>query len=234
MMMHWYQESVDFVCLWLEHERYWHVSRLSAMLRKDSNLFNPKWLEDPSNNALAVEYARQDAEVLDGFGKHMVIGYEKDDMTHGDLLSWISVQARAGRRVICVDPVTALDTAGGKVFELDRDLVMGSKKIACRYNCSILFVSHPRGKVIGKHVDIDDIAGGRAYGKFSQCVIWIRQLTERKPVTLDTPCGIASSVPINAIWHVLKVSNGPGASRGIGFNWVGSELHWKEEGVIQK
>jgi len=232
-MMHWEELGVDYVCLWLEHERYWHLSRLSAMIRRDSNLFNPRWLEDAENNALARSFAVEDASILEGIGRRMVIGYEQSDMTHSDLLAWIGAQARSGRRVICVDPVTALDTKGGKVFELDRDLVMGVKRIASKYNCSILFVSHPRGKVARGAVDIDDIAGGRAYGKFSQCVIWIEQLKKVKEFRVQfSGCLMSDTAELNAVWHVLKVSNGPGARLGIGFNWIKSELRWKEVGAI--
>jgi len=232
-ILHWHELGVEYVVMMREHARWWHLGRLSAMLRRDARLFNPKWLEAPENNAEAVRIAREDASVLEAIGSRMVIACDNSDMTHASLLEWINEQAQAGKRVICVDPVTALDTKGGKVFELDRDLVTGSKAIACKYNCSVLFVSHPRGRIVGKLIDIDDIAGGRAYGKFSQCVIWLEQLKKKKKESrIHTAYGVAESIEHNAIWHILKVSNGPGAKFGIGFNWIKDELRWAEQGLI--
>ena len=228
--LHWHEIGVAFAIMQMEHPLWWHLLRLVAIVNRDARLVDLEWLERESSWAHVDGLMAKDRDLVDAIGGSMTIAYDNPDQDHADLLLWIDGCAKAGKRVICVDPVTALNTKGGNIWELDKALVMGSKKVATEHNCSILFVTHPRGST-GRLVTLDDIAGGRSYGNFSQCAIWIDFLAKKKEFELKGACG-AGKIECDAVFRVFKTSQGRGCRKGVGFNWVPDELRWAEQGEI--
>jgi len=228
-MIHWHSLGVKFACYMLEQSEEYHVGRLCAQLHGDSNLNSMKWIAASASNAdYALSCAEKVGPQLDAIGSCITI--PPGGVCHSDVMSWIEARAKAGVRVMAIDPITAVDPVKN-IWEADRELVFTVKKLCDKYACSVIFVTHPRGGASGV-LNADSMAGGQAYGRFSQCVLWITFLKKAKDHTIKSPVGSAS-ISINAIIHVVKASNGPGARHGIGFNWLGRELRWAEQGEIR-
>ena len=227
-MIHWHSLGYKFACFMLEQSEEYHVGRLCAQLHGDANLNSLKWISQSAENAdHAVACAESVGVQLNEIGSAITV--PSGSICHSDVMSWVTAKAESGVRVMAIDPITAVDPVKN-IWEADRELVFGIKKLCDKHGCSVIFVTHPRGGS-SSLLNADSMAGGQAYGRFSQCVLWITFAKKPKNEVCRTPCG-SVSVPVNAIVHVVKASNGPGSRHGIGFNWVGHKLQWSEQGEL--
>ena len=111
----------------------------------------------------------------------------------------------------------------------DSKFVTSAKTIARDYETSIVLVSHPK-KCRSKKVVL---AGGAAYQRFAQTIIWIEHLPESRKEKIKTPCG-NPEIEVNRIVHLCKVRNGPGHGLRLGYNFDSSTLCMNEEGIVIK
>src|SRR5262249_31983667 len=153
-------------------------------------------------------------------------------LKHVELLAWVRQQAEAGCRIICVDPVTALE-ASEKPWIDDLKFVMEAKAIAARHGCSLVLVTHPRIRRSKGGSPLDDLAGGAAYVRFAQTVLWVNAYPQGKTFRWKEPMRIGKGEANRSV-KIAKARNGAGGGLEVVFRFDGSTLRFSEVGVVTK
>jgi hypothetical protein len=142
-----------------------------------------------------------------------------------DLAAWIEAEAKAGRRAIIVDPVSAA-VRKGQPWVADPAFVRRVKRAAIDHECSIILVTHlVKG---GEEGTPDKVAGSAAYGRFSDCVLQtIRH--DQKASTVKSPLGRMETEHNQTIF--IEKARAPGTGLRLAFGLT-SGLTFEEHGVI--
>jgi hypothetical protein len=145
-----------------------------------------------------------------------------------EIAEWIGRQAAGGKRIIAVDPITAA-AQGAKPWIEDLEFLLAAKKHMRQHSASLILVTHPRPGA--KRAGPDDMAGGRAYARFTQTILWIRTLYPPEDRQVKTALGPAN-YPVNRLVRVAKARNSFGAGMEFGFDFEGRTLRLSERGLI--
>jgi hypothetical protein len=141
-------------------------------------------------------------------------------------------QCEAGAKVLGVDPITAIYTGDSRSVE-DTAFVTQAAAILNRYGARLVIVTHPRGGGNGKRpASSDDLAGGRAFSRLTQCVLWVHVHKPAKDFFCKDLFGEAF-VKCNRSIFIAKSRNGPGGGLTIAFN-LGTNVRFTEHGIVQR
>lgn len=215
-------------CFMLEDDRNYHMKRCLAQIANNSHLTNEEWIKDHPNETRDAYTSYGDAM------KQLERAISDAPDTTPDykqINEWLAKKAETNR-INIIDPVTAID-AGKDVWATDRDFMAASKGVLRKHLASMILVTHSRtGNTKGT---IDDIAGGRAFGRFAQCVVWIKRFEPAKPVIVKNPLSqLEDHVEIDREIRILKARNAIGQGRGVGYKFDTDTLKFRELGLILK
>jgi RecA-family ATPase len=228
-VLHWQAKGVKVALYELEEDCPFWLARALAMLAGRSGLTDPDWVRQNPAAARAA-YDTHRAE-LDAFARRLSVAGDKQ-LSHPELLAWIRQQAEAGCRVIAVDPVTAL-AGGDKPWLDDLKFMMEAKAIAARHGCSLLLVTHPRISRAKNNSPLDNLAGGAAYARFAQTVLWVNSHPHGKRLRWKTMAGDFSG-PANRSVKIPKARNAAGGGLEVAFDFDGGTLRFRELGMVIK
>jgi hypothetical protein len=204
----------------LEDQEAVHLQRALVQAAGKPELFDPKWVQahpDESRELLATHRS-----ALDQIGAALTAEGDKE-ISRADLLAWAEARAKAGARVVIIDPVTAAKTER-EPWAADAIFVTGIKAIARKYQCSVIVTLHPRTTTKGP--TLGGMAGGAAYPRFSHTVIWLTSHTRKA-----MPTG-AGSVEGNRMMAVLKARNGKGTGLHVGMDLQGHNMRLADLGLV--
>ena len=139
--------------------------------------------------------------------------------------------AQAGNRIIVVDPVPAAATSEAPWID-DLQFMIRIKRAVREHQCSIVLVTHPR-KGRQQATRLDDVAGGSAYTRFSQTVLWIEDHEPPRNVTVRERWG-AVDHQINRTANICKSRNGRGGGLKLAYQFNAANVRFEELGVIVK
>ena len=223
---HWIRSGIDACAYMLEGNRSDHLHRLLAQLDENSNLFDLEWIEE--NPKEAEEALERHFAWMNVVG-HQIEVAPLGSLTYDDVVDWITYKAREGKRVICVDPITAARKLAPP-WIADEQILGQMKSVADRYKMSIVFVTHPTKEYADPA--LSSISGGAAVERFIDGALWLQKI-ESKDVTVRGACG-RHEAKIDRILHLLKVRNGRGGGYKIGFQFDPTCLMLAEQGVLLK
>lgn len=209
-----------------------HLARLQAQLDGNADLTDPDWIRENASEARA-SYQRHRAE-LDGFARRLTAEQDKAP-TLADLAAWAQREAAAGARVVAIDPVTAAEPTQ-QPWVADRQFVMTLRVLARKHDCSLVVVTHPKTGAASKGMaPLDALAGGAAYPRHSETVLWLKRHDEPQ----SSQVAVAGSEMTAAAQHnrtlrLGKTRNGPGAGLALAYQFDPRTLTFREEGVIRK
>ena len=152
------------------------------------------------------------------------------DMTLQAVYDWISARVAEGCRIVAVDPITAAATSA-RPWEADQQFVTRCKTLASRSGASIVLVTHPRGLAANAPPDADSMAGGRAYGRFTDCCLWLQSHNPPKEGKIRTALG-DTDMEYDRTLTLTKTRDGNGQGLSIAFKWHGDRLSLTELGAI--
>ncbi len=145
--------------------------------------------------------------------------------TLDDLAAWVEEQAKAGRRAIIIDPVSAA-VRKGQPWVADPAFVRRVKRAAIDHECSIILVTHlVKGADEGTP---DKVAGSAAYGRFSDCVLQIMRHDKKTSLT-KSPLGRMKIGHNQTIF--IEKARAPGTGLRLAFNLTAG-LTFEEHGII--
>ncbi|GAG55060.1 unnamed protein product, partial [marine sediment metagenome] len=225
---YWYEQGINLALYELEEDRAYHLNRALAQRIKNSQLLKPDWVRQ--NPSQVREAFNKNRDFLEGFGCSISDAPDKQ-LTIDGLASWAEDRAKDGCRIIAADPVTMLQQERDTWLQ-DAALMERMKTIARQYACSIILVTHPK-KGRKKAVGLDELAGGTAYTRFSQSVLWIQHHSKPEKSMVWTPCG-RETITHNKTISILKSRNAPGAGKKLAFDFCGDSFCLNEKGIILK
>jgi hypothetical protein len=226
----WHANGFATAVYELEEDRAYHLNRLLAQLAKCAKLTDCDWVkENPQESRDALAEHRS---VIADMGR-CIYSAPDEQLTLDALAAWVRQMASAGKRVIVIDPITAAAVSDRPWID-DLKFLMEVKTIVRQHGASLVLATHPRkGKRSG--ATLHDLAGGAAYQRFSQTVLWLVRHDHPERMIVHKPCGIGfSDVPemIDRTLQLHKTRNAAGAGGEIGMEFDGTSLTFKEHGLI--
>ena len=226
-MLRWHQAGIPVAMLHLEKGRKFHMIRALAQLARCSDVTSDYWQNLNPDRAKAI--AEQFRGELHSFGENV---WDDPDgsITLDKIRAWIDARAQAGARIIGVDPITAAGQ-GDKSWDADRRFVIACQAIAGRTGSSVVLVTHPRGEKGAP--SLDSMAGGRAFGRMSDVVLWLKAYNPPEPATIMHGLGDMQE-EINRSVALFKTRNGAGQGISIALDFNPDTLLFSEVGRIRK
>ncbi len=222
---YWHEHNIKVAIYELEESQSFHLSRSLAQLSGCSNLTDPDWIRD--NAKQSRELFQKHEKFLDGFGSCIFASPNKQP-TLPEVAVWIEARAKAGVRIVCIDPITATSHTSRQSWEEDGAFLSSVKRTADAYGCSILLITHPTKTMVLP--DVNTLAGGSAYSRFSQTILWLESHND-KTHKVRTACG-STEITHNRSLHLLKVRNGKGQGVRLAFDFDTESLTLHEKGTI--
>lgn len=232
VVSHLVETGEKVAILVLEEDRTYHLRRVVASRSRCPRFNDPAWVrENPDEAEAMVESCRGH---IDALGR-CVSDWKGEPPTLDDVAEWVDAQAVAGKRVIVVDPITAVGCMTTRSWEEERAFVMRAKAIAATHECSIVLVTHPKPGAKGRGDLIESMAGSQAYPRFASCILWLMHLPEGRTVvarkrTIGGP--LDQAVEPDRLMVVVKARNGPGTGSRIAYRFGGNGLCFEELGVV--
>ena len=221
LMWFWHHQGVKSCARLFEDSGYVHMARLLALMTGKGGHTDDAWIRE--NRPMIEQHLAQHGKDLKALGARIVA--ETDDLWSADqLVAWAELSAKAGNRVLMIDPITAIKQ-GKEPWLQDFELAMRLKIVAKKYECSIIITTHPRGSA--KEPNLSMMSGGVAWPRFSHTVLWLEM--HRAPKQVRLWGGEVSAV--NRSMHILKCRHGKGAGVTIGLNF-GEDVRFCEVGVL--
>ncbi len=223
----WHNAGEKIALYEMEEDREFHLLRALAQRVQSNKILDPEWVvEHPK---WALEEWESEKPFLDSFGR-TITQIPTKGITRDGLTKWVAERAKAGCRIIIIDPITA--TTSPKPWEDDLKFLMDTKEIIRKYGASLILVTHPR-KGRKNSITLDDMAGGAACSRFTAVMLW-----------LDAHKGIKTAVMfgreenrnarINRSVHLIKTRNARGSGLILGFMFDPDTMCFTEEGIILK
>ena len=225
--IYWFLNGVRVAVWELEEDRAFHLSRCLAQKSGIAELTDPDWIKD--NPEKARETFKEHEAFLEGFGA-CIHASPDTQPTLEQLAKWVRDRAKAGCRIIAIDPITAAAHKGRDVWAEDSAFLNNIKRTAVDHRCSIVLVTHPVKAV--SFPDVTQLAGGAAYQRFAQTILWLES-HDPKASTVKTACG-TTEIEHNRTVHILKARNGKGQGVKLACNFKPESLTLNEIGIIVK
>lgn len=227
-MWNWHLNGLPVALYELEEDRDYHMLRALAQMAECANFTDDDWVRQNPDDIREM-YAKLEP-LLESFARRITDAPDRI-ISLAELECWVESRFKAGCQVVGIDPITAAATSD-KPWQDDQKFILNTKKLARDYGARLVVVTHPRkdrGKAKG--TTMDDMAGGAAYQRFSQTVLWLKRHEQRKKVAVATAMGTLRQI-INRSLLVKKARNGAGAGAEIGFDFDGGNLRFVERGIV--
>lgn len=210
----------------LEDSKGFHLMRLLALKTELPGLTNPDWIAAHASIAEAAhaenaDWLRRIGRAIDADGGGQV--------TYDSLICWALRRARAGCKLLIIDPATAVQHQTRQSWNEDNVFLQNVKRIGVDYGVAVLLVTHP-AKTTPKP-EMQSLAGGAAFSRFSQTIIWLDAHGPRES-NVKYSVG-AMDTPHNRTIHLLKTRLGKGHGLRIAATFTDT-LHLIEHGIIVK
>jgi len=226
---YWHSIGIPVAVTMLEESRAWHLTRALAQRAESSALLDDAWIH--ANADESRQAFEEHRDFLDSFGR-VIHAESSQQLDLKSLGEWVQAKAERGCRVIVVDPVTMADTGPGNSWDADKGFVKACKHAAESCGASVLLVTHPKKRgPKDRGIGLDALAGGTAYVRFSQCVLWLQKHKPPQATRIVGSCGTFGA-ELNRTLHICKARNGTGGGMGIGFEFSGETLLFAEQGLI--
>jgi hypothetical protein len=198
-----------------------HLARCLAQMTRNGNHTDDVWMRDnPERVRIDTAQHLDDLRSID-----RCIQVEKDDeWSAEEVLEWAENHAKAGARVLMLDPITAIKPSKEPWLQ-DFRVCMGLKRIAKEYQLSVIVTTHPRSST--KEPSMTGMAGGTAWSRFAHTVLWLTAYSTPWKVRLAN----GEPTAINRAVHILKCRYGRGSGVVIGVNF-GHAVQHEEAGIL--
>lgn len=226
-MIYWHDQNIPWAVYEMEEDRNYHLIRALAQRAYKADLLDDVWVRENPEEVRKIY--TDNADWLNDFGKHIWSAPDRE-ATLDELLNWAELRARENYRVVIIDPITAAATTA-RPWEADKGFLFSAKVMVRKYGISLVLVTHPK-KGAKQTIGIDVLAGGAAYARFTQTVIWLEHIYPSQEVYCTCSAG-TSPVEINRKVHIAKARNGSGHGASLGFTFDHDQLRFIEHGEIK-
>jgi len=225
--MTWFEQDITFAYLGLEEDRTYCLERIQAIREENIELLNPEWVKEHGNDKRVADERHE--SYLNAIAQSL-FDAPNEAMSLREVAEWVRRRAAERRRIIVVDPVTAVAPVKD-CYIADRQFVTEVKTTARLTNATIILATHRRKG--GTGFGLDDLCGGAAYSQLTQCIVWVEPHRPPKEVTALSPAG-RSHATINLTMHIAKARKAPGAGKSIGICIDWPRATFGEAGIVLK
>ncbi len=226
----WLELGADTSVFFIEKDRVFHTHRLLAQLEGDGRFVDYEWLPTPEAKPIIDAAMERHTDLINSIGRH-IFSAPLERVTLDSLLGWVRQEASAGRRIIVIDPITAV-SAGDARWTKDEDFIMEAQAIMTAHGSSLVIVTHAKKGNRPAAPTIHDIAGGAAYGRFADSAIWMQKIQKPRRVVYKTIFG-STTGNITTFFNIQKARNSRGQYNEIAFLFD-HRLKFAEQGIVQK
>jgi hypothetical protein len=230
-LSHWHANGFRPAFFFAEKNRTFYMRRLLAQLSGLGGIVNLDWVK--SNPSIARAAFEEHKSHLDELGK-FVWQKPRGKLTLDLMLGWIRDRAKDGHRVIVIDPITAVDP-GAERWSKESDFVQATQDLMDEFAVSIMLTTHPKqssGRVGGTSSG-HDAAGGAAYFRFVDTMIWLTRSKKPRRCEVNHPIGGTCIVTASNFARLLKTRDSYGANWELAYSF-GQKLTFSEHGVVVK
>ena len=222
----WLANDVKASVFELEEDCDYHITRALAQRAGIAGLTDDEWVRNHAEEARQA--LTKHADFLNVFGRCIHASPETQP-TLEQLAAWVRERAKAGDRVIAIDPVTAARRTGDP-WNVDNSFLSEVKRTAVDHGCSIAMITHPTKAMT--FPDMNQLAGSAAYARLAQAIVWLESHDDKESrvwMGVDT-----TELSHNRTLHILKARNGRGMGLKLAFQFESENLMLKELGLIMK
>lgn len=228
-MIHWHNAGVKFACYMLEDSLPEYQLRILAQISGHPDVTDDTWVR---GNA---DFARQLNETftdhIEAISRRIETAGEKHP-TVDELAAWVESKSIAGNEILIIDPITYADFSD-RPWADDKRFMHSVRWALKNSGARLILVTHPRkasagGKTTGA---LDDMAGGTAYPRHAQTVLWVHRKDPPEDVNIVTPGAPTVSREVDRVVRISKARNGKGTGCSIGFQF--EKLRFSEQGLIE-
>jgi hypothetical protein len=207
------QHDVPASVLMLENSPSLALRRAMGQISGVGSVTYDDWCaENPERLRTITQAAQPELQALE---RAVYALPEGTDPTPDAILAWLQHQLETGARVCILDPITAMQTGEKAVHAEHSRFIWSAKRLIEKHKAALVIVTHPAGRPAnGKTFSMDDLAGGKAFQRFSQTIAFLHA---QKPTAtrVATDMGV-TSMQVNRALYLWKNNLG----RGI----IGTEL----------
>lgn len=225
--LHWLGAAVDFAMLALEGDRESHLLRALGQLTAVSDVTDPTWTRAHAEEVRAM--LDRHSDTLWELARHWILATGARVDSQEQAAAWAEREARSGRRILVIDPVTVL-TRAGNPWESDQRFVKKLKATAVQYGTTIICVTHPQRGVTSPARE--NLAGGAVWERHSDTIL-VLQAHDERTSHIRTVCGTVEDRH-NRTLRIEKARHGKGTGLAIALKFDGRTLMTSEVGVIKK
>lgn len=227
----WQDRGIKVALYELEEDLPFWLNRALALVAQCGAVTDPNWINQHADDTR--EMFIKSKPTLDRLAEVITCAPEKG-CSLPELADWIEEKAKAGNRIICADPLTAA-TVKGSPWIAAEEFMLRAKRSAVKHGASLVLTSHGRKGAVGLKTppDLDTLAGGAAYGRFSSTAIWL-EACEEEAATIIRNDGELEQQLVNRRLRLLKVRNGRGSLMSIGTSFRSESLLMHERGILAR
>ena len=231
-MIHWHQQGIKVAYYMLEDSQPEYLLRILAQVGAASDLTDDSWVR-AHPDIVAVKFGEHE-NLISELDRRITTCGDKHP-TVDDLATWVEQKCSEGCQVIGIDPITYADFSE-RPWQDDKRFMHRVRWSLKNSGARLIIVTHPRkasagGKSTG---GLDDLAGGTAYPRHSQTVLWVHRKDPPEQLKVNGhgwPC--AQEVECDRVIKISKARNGKGTGTSIGFVFDKSSLRFSEQGLIE-
>ena len=227
--IYWFDHQIPMAIFELEEDKTYYMHRWAAMILRDSRMVDDQWIKANPDEALHnFDIIRSKLDALEACLTDS--GEQQITLTH--LSEWVERQAGNGKRVIAIDPITMAATSD-MPWRDDHRFLVRAKAAMVKHGASLILVTHPRSSAPTAHSGMDNMAGGRAYQRFTQTVMYLKAMeTQDVVITKYVGAWDQATVSANRIMQIGKARNGRGGGKQIAMTFDGATFSFAEHGII--
>lgn len=221
----WHMIGCRVAVFELEEDRTYHLQRALAQMADCADLTDDEWIKLHPQDARTAFTDNKD--LLETFGRRVWEAPDRE-VTLPELTAWVEERCAEGCDVLVIDPITAAKTGESRWLE-DNKFIYDTKTILRKYGARLVLVTHPKESA-GKGKP-GTLAGGKAYERFSQSVLWLKRHDKLKKEQVERPVG-RSQVTFDREVQIRKARNGKAAGKNIAFVFNPITLRFEEQGLV--
>lgn len=219
----WHEAGESVKLLMLEEDDAFHQTRVLAQMSNQADLLNTDFVRD--NPEWAQSIYRQYASRLSSFSRHMeATGSVPRKLS--EIATWVE---DTEARIKIIDPISAAEAPLNRYAE-DLRVLMKIKLAAERQGSSVIIVSHEKS---GKAGQQGGAAGGEAYPRFCQCVLWLRGYGEKQNGRVENGY-VYEDVDYTRAIEIRKARNGRGGGKNLAVQLNNENVCFQELGILVK
>jgi hypothetical protein len=228
-LVNWDEQGVSYGALFLEKNRRFYAQRILAQLAGDGRITT--YTDIARHPEVWREALREHQHTLKRIGANVVTRERGVTYTPKVVGRLIRKMAEDGKRVIVVDPVTAM-IKGREPWNEEQWFVQDEcQSIAEDHGCSIVFVTHPvKERPVKGQVSGHSAAGGAAWFRFVDTQIWLQREDPPEEYRIQTLNNGVNNLRGDVIATAIKTRDGSGAGRRFLFDF--RRLRYQELGII--